>query len=86
MVENRKRKIIEITDQELSSKFRSKKDFYSYMSDNRKPFMTSHCSCIVQYYLPPEENVTKDFLRAIFTEEKKLMKMSDIIAINVPLY
>ena len=36
MVESRKRKIIEITDHELASRFRSKKDFYVYLSDNCK--------------------------------------------------
>ena len=56
------------------------------MSDNCKSLIPSYRIFVVQYYLPPEENVTKDFLRQIFTEEKKLMKMSDIIAINVPLY
>ena len=30
--------------------------------------------------------MTKDFLRSIFTEEKKLMKVGDIVQVNVPLY
>ena len=70
MVESRKRKMIEITDYELANKFRSKKDFYSYLSDNCKYLDTTHTFNLVQYYLPPIENLTKDFLRSIFTEEK----------------
>ena len=40
----------------------------------------------MQYYLPPIGNVTKDFLRDVFRDEKKLMKMADVITVNVPLY
>ena len=86
MVESRKRKMIEITDYELANKFRSKKDFYSYLGDNCKYLDTTNTFNLVQYYLPPIENLTKDFLRSIFTEEKKLMKMADVVAVNVPLY
>ena len=86
MTETRKRKLLEITDYELANKFRSKKDFYTYLSDNCKYQTTANAFLIVQYYLPPTENVTKDFLRSVFTEEKKLMKMGDVVNINVPLY
>ena len=40
----------------------------------------------MQYYLPPIGNVTKDFLRDVFRDEKKLMKMADVVPVNVPLY
>jgi len=86
MVEQKKRKIINVQDYELSSRFRSKKDFYIYLSDNCKSKQTLHSHVIVQYYLPPIGNVTKDFLRDVFRDEKKLMKMADVISVNVPLY
>ena len=73
-------------DYELSSRFRSKKDFYIYLSDNCKSIKYSHSHVIVQYYLPPIGNVTKDFLRDVFRDEKKLMKMADVKTVNVPLY
>ena len=47
MVENRKRKLIEITDYELANKFRSKKDFYVYLSDNCKPLFVLNVIPIV---------------------------------------
>ena len=86
MVEQKKRKIINGQDYEISSRSRSKKDFYIYLSDNCKSIKSSHSYAIVQYYLPPIGNVTKDFLRDVFRDEKKLMKMADVIPVNVPLY
>ena len=86
MVESKKRKLVEITDYELANKFRSKKDFYVYLSDNCKFLSPFNFTSIVQYYLPPIENLTKDFLRSVFNEEKKLMKVGDIVKVNVPLY
>lgn len=38
----------------------------------------------MQYYLPPSDNITKDFLRSIFKREKKLLKNEDVKFINVP--
>ena len=86
MVESRKRNLIDLADYELTSRFRSKKDFYTYLTSNCKSIYSSHPHVIVQYYLPPIGNVTKDFLRSVFKDEKKLMKMADCVPVNVPLY
>ena len=40
----------------------------------------------VQLYLPPEIMMTKDFLRSVLKEKKKLMKLSDVKFISVPKY
>ena len=36
--------------------------------------------------MPPINNINVDFLRAVFREEKKLLKMTDVKTINVPRY
>ena len=40
----------------------------------------------VQYYLLPPSMLTKDFLRQILSEEKRLLKVSAVRKINVPRY
>ena len=47
MVESKKRKLIDLADYELSSKFRSKRDFYTYLTDNCKSNNVSHAYCLV---------------------------------------
>lgn len=42
--------------------------------------------CLVQLYLPPEYMLNKDFLKEIFVEEKKLLKLHEVKRICVPLY
>lgn len=39
---------------------------------------------IVQYYMPPEAQVNKDFLKAIFADDKKLLKKKEVDYITVP--
>ena len=39
---------------------------------------------IVQYYLPPPNQVNKDFLRQVFTDEKKLFKKKNVDFIHIP--
>ena len=39
-----------------------------------------------QYYLPPYVMVTKDFLKDVLSDEKKLLKMEKVRFINPPLY
>ena len=34
--------------------------------------------------MPPEKQVNKDFLKAVFTNEKKLLKKSEVNYISVP--
>ena len=50
--------------------------------------MTSkHNDFIVgNYYLPPQNNITKDFLKEIFAGRKHLVPCSQIRPINVPRY
>ena len=46
---------------ELAWKLKSKDDFYIYLDKH------------LQYYVPPKNQVNKDFLKQVFTEEKKLL-------------
>ena len=86
MVDSKKRKLVDMPDYELSSKFRSKRDFYTYLTDTCKYSLLLNISLLVQYYLPPIHNINKDFIRSVFRDEKKLMKMSDVVHVHVPLY
>ena len=43
-------------------------------------------SLLVQYYMPPIQHVNKDFLKAVFSEEKALMKKEDVAHVEVPFY
>ena len=41
---------------------------------------------LVQLYLPPEYMLNKDFLKEILINEKKLLRLSEVRRICVPLY
>ena len=51
-----------VMTQELFARFRSKEDFIQYFR-------------LLQLYVPPEKMVNRDFLRQVFTEEKKLLEL-----------
>ena len=38
----------------------------------------------MQYYVPPESMVNKDFIRDVLAERKKLMRLSAVKSVNVP--
>ena len=38
----------------------------------------------MQYYLPPQTQVSKDFLKAVFKDEKKILKKSQVNFVHVP--
>ena len=49
--------------QELLTRFRSKADFVSYMTNQ------------LQLYVPPEKMLNRDFIKQLLTEEKKLLEL-----------
>ena len=59
---------------DLIGKFRSKKDFIKYFSEN------------LQLYVPPEKMINKDFIKKIFKEEKRLLELKKVKYVNVPHY
>ena len=72
---------------ELIGKFRSKKDFMKYLSENRKQWLKLVTFlCAVQLYVPPVKMVNKDFLKQVFRDEKKLLALKDVKYVNVPKY
>ena len=72
--------------QEIVSRFRSKADFKTYLGEVSK-YPTQYLTpALVQYYLPPDPMLNKNFLRDIFQDKKKLMKQADIKCISVPKY
>ena len=61
-------------ESQIESKLSSKRDWYTYLGQNR------------QYYMPPYEMVTKDFIKAILKGEKALLKMNKVNFCNAPHY
>ena len=59
---------------ELVGKFRSKADFIKYFREN------------LQLYVPPEVYINKDFLKQVLQGLKKLLELSEVRYVNVPLY
>ena len=39
-----------------------------------------------QFYLPPKSQVNKDFLKDVFANRKRLLKVTEICVITVPKY
>ena len=71
---SKKRSLEHMTAAELAWKLKSKQDYYVYLDKH------------LQYYLPPPSQVNKDFLKAVFREEKKLLKKKKVEYIHVPKY
>ena len=63
-----------MTAAELIWKLKSKQDYYVYLDKH------------LQYYVPPFKQVNKDFLKAVFAEEKRLFKKQAVKYIQVPKY
>ena len=40
----------------------------------------------MQLYVPPTLMINKDFLKQVFANEKSLLKMSELRAVNVPKF
>ena len=59
---------------ELIGRFRSKKDFVKYFTEN------------LQLYMPTELMINKDFIKGVLCEEKKLLEVSQVKFVNVPKY
>ena len=73
--------------QELSWKLKSKEDFIIYLNKHRKLFNYLYdYSYIVQYYLPDDNVVNKDFLKDVLSGKKMLLKKTQVNKIAVPHY
>ena len=59
---------------ELIGKFRSKRDFIKYFSEN------------LQLYMPPENMINKDFIKRVLQDEKRLLELKKVKYVNVPHY
>ena len=46
----------------------------------------SHYVCIVQYYLPEQQAINKDFLRDVLSGKKQLLRKDEVRPIHVPHY
>ena len=81
--------------QEMEWKLKSKQDFYVYLDKHRKSGLPSFYSfrwlnrltlTLVQYFLPPQSHVNKDFLKQVFSGEKMLLKKKAVTVVEVPHY
>ena len=41
---------------------------------------------VVQLYLPPETMINKDFLKAVLSDQKKLLKLNELRCVAVPKF
>jgi hypothetical protein len=72
---------------DLIGKFRSKTDFIKYLTENRKNSQNFPMFlCPVQLYVPPAKMINKDFLKQVFRDEKKLLRVKDVKYVNMPHY
>ena len=71
---SKKRSLSFMKSAELGWKLKSKADFYVYLAKH------------LQYFLPPEAHVNKDFLKDVLVGKKHLMKKHQVNYINVPHY
>ena len=68
-------------------RFKSKSDFMTYFSEHRKSCTNvSIIFTIVQYYLPPDYMINKDYLKLIFQEKKKLLKNAELRTVKMPKF
>ena len=72
---------------EFIGRFNSKKDLCRYIRQNCKArALFNQLLLLVQYYLPPTGQVTKDFLKQVVNEEKDLLPVSEVKWVNMPQY
>ena len=86
-INSKKRDYNLLNAQELQWKLKSKADFVTYLDQHREYlclFMPD--PLVVQYYLPPEDVINKDFLKEVLAGEKLLFKKTEVNYIAVPHY
>ena len=71
LVGTKKRRVM---TQDLLSRFQSKTDFISYMTNQ------------LQLHVPPEKMLNKDFMKQLLTEAKKLLGLHQVRHVNMPRY
>ena len=71
---SKKRSLSYMQAQELNWKLKSKADFYKYLDQH------------LQYFLPAQNHVNKDFLKQVFAGDKYLLKKQAVTTIEVPHY
>ena len=89
ITESKKRTMGCMRAQELAWMLKSKQDFIVYLDQHCKclPFPSSHPPFLtVQYYLPDEAVVNKDFLKDVLAGKKMLLKKAEVEQIKVPCY
>ena len=60
---------------DLAGRFKSKQDFFVYLDKHRKFLQLSFLTpTLVQYYMPDESSVNKDFLKDVLINKKQLLK------------
>jgi hypothetical protein len=68
------------------TRFRSKDDLYSYLSQHSNPTFPAVTLFLGQYYLPPKKKLTKDFIKLVFAGKKHLVPLTQIRPAEIPKY
>ena len=71
---------------EVFSNFSSKRDFYDYMKNHLQVSVFFLYITSLQYYMPPYEMLTRDTIKAILAEDKKLLKLNEVRFIQAPKF
>ena len=83
MVESKKRKM----PQELFGRFSSKADFLRYFKEQMQLYVPpDHMVSWITFLTTYMSKINKDFLKEVFLNQKKLLKLSDVKFVQVPLY
>jgi len=80
---NKRRMIIPA---EIANRFSSKSDFLRYFKEHRKWPPSTLTLAAVQFYVPPDLMVNKDYIRQILTEEKEFLPLKSVKHVNMPMY
>ena len=85
--DSKKRTLGRMLAAELQGKLSSKQDFFVYLDKHRKCLsLLFLILTTVQFYLPDEGSVNKDFLKLVLAEKKQLLKKQEVNYITVPHY
>ena len=71
---------------EIANRFSSKSDFLRYFKEHRKWPPSTLTLAAVQFYVPPDLMVNKDYIRQILTEEKEFLPLKSVKHVNMPMY
>ena len=81
-----KNKVEHVMAQTLLATFRSKSDLYRYMTQHGKLTQLYDPSPIAGIFLPSSNGTTIAFMKDILKDEKRALRVNEVVHLDVPLY